>query len=378
MAITKQHEYYEKRLEKLLKEMPYYVVKYVDDKWDIRSPLTLYNYVRDFKEFFMWLMAERIVDSKSIKDIPVEALADLSLDDANNYFKFISRKKYKVSEKDDEIKQIDTKTVNRHKSSLRSLFKYLTVESEVQTGKPYFERNVMAKIPIKKVKETFNERAKNITDKIFIDDQDIDFLDYVQHEYGASLSTSQKRYFQRDKERDFAILSLFLGSGIRVNELTNLRIKDIDFGSNEISVIRKGGKKDTVSITPSSLQDINHYLSVRKEKYKAGNGENEFVFVKLFKGESQPLTNRAIENIVYKYTKSFDKRMSPHKLRHTYATNLAEQTGGDIPLIMNQLGHTQADISLLYINTSREKQRKAAELLDKRRTKNRDENNQEL
>ena len=192
-------------------------------------PITLYNYVRDFKEFFMWLMAERIVDSKSIKDIPVEVLADLSLDDANNYFKYISRKKYKVSEKDDETKQIDTKTVNRHKSSLRSLFKYLTVESEVQTGKPYFERNVMAKIPIKKVKETFNERAKNITDKIFIDDQDIDFLDYVQHEYGASLSTSQKRYFQRDKERDFAILSLFLGSGIRVNELTNLRIKGYRF-----------------------------------------------------------------------------------------------------------------------------------------------------
>ena len=122
-------------------------------------------------------------------------------------------------------KQIDTKTVNRHKSSLRSLFKYLTVESEVQTGKPYFERNVMAKIPIKKVKETFNERAKNITDKIFIDDQDIDFLDYVQHEYGASLSTSQKRYFQRDKERDFAILSLFLGTGIRVNELNQLTDK---------------------------------------------------------------------------------------------------------------------------------------------------------
>ena len=369
MAITKQHEYYEKRLEKLVKEMPFYVVKYVDDKWDIRSPLTLYNYVRDFKEFFMWLMAEGIVDSKSIKDIPVEVLADLSLDDANNYFKYIARKKYKVSQKDDETKQIDTKTVNRHKSSLRSLFKYLTVESEVKTGKPYFERNVMAKIPIKKVKETFNERAKNITDKIFIDDMDIDFLDYVQKEYEASLSPSQKRYFKRDKERDFAILSIFLGTGIRVNELTNLRIKDIDFSAKEISVIRKGGKKDTVSVTPSSLQDLNHYLEVRKEKYKAGDGENEYLFVKLYKGRTEPLTNRAVEDIVYKYTKSFDKRMSPHKLRHTYATNLAEQTGGDIPLIMNQLGHTQSDISLLYINTSREKQRKAAELLDQRRNR---------
>ena len=64
--------------------------------------------------------------------------------------------------------------------------------------------------------------------------------------------------------------------------------------------------------------------------------------------------------------------MSPHKLRHTYATNLAEQTHGDIPLIMNQLGHTQSDISLLYINTTKEKQRKAAELLDQRRNRKKD------
>jgi hypothetical protein len=99
---------------------------------------------------------------------------------------------------------VDPKTVNRYKSSLRSLFKYLTVESEVTTGKPYFERNVMAKIPIKKVAETFNERASKITEKTFIDDMDINFLDYVQHEYEASLSPAQLRYFKRDKERDFA------------------------------------------------------------------------------------------------------------------------------------------------------------------------------
>ncbi|WP_394237538.1 tyrosine recombinase XerS [Niallia oryzisoli] len=369
MAITKQHEYYEKRLEALLKDMPFFVEKYVDDKLDIRSPLTLFNYVRDYKEFFQWLMAEGIVKCESTKLFPVELLETLSLDDANNYFKYIARKKYKISKKDDETKQIDAKTVNRHKSSLRSLFKYLTVESEISEGKPYFERNVMAKIPIKKVSETFNERASKITEKIFIDDADIEFLDYIQNEYEASLSPTQMKYFKRDKERDFAILSLFLGTGIRVNELSNLRLKDIDFTSKEIRVIRKGGKKDTVSITPSSLQDLNNYLTVRNERYKASDSENEYIFVKFYKGESKHLTNRAIEDIVYKYTRSFDKRMSPHKLRHTYATNLAEQTGGDIPLIMNQLGHTQSDISLLYINTTREKQRKAAELLDQRRNR---------
>ncbi|WP_256218304.1 tyrosine-type recombinase/integrase [Bacillus sp. MUM 116] len=81
------------------------------------------------------------------------------------------------------------------------------------------------------------------------------------------------------------------------------------------------------------------------------------------KNEPKPLTNRAIENIVYKYTKSFDKRMYPHKVRHTYATNLAVQTNGDFPLIKSQLGHTSSDISLLYINTTREKARLIANSL---------------
>lgn len=367
MAISKQHEYYEKKLEQLVKEMPGFVAEYVDAKQELRSPLTLFHYVRDYQDFFYWLMAEGIAKSQHMKEISPETLANLTLEEARGYFKFIGRKKYKVSTKADETKKIDPKTVNRHKSSLRSLFKYLTIEAELDNKEPYFHRNVMQKIEVTKVSETFNERARKLTDKIFINDQDLDFLDYIKGEYVHSLSPAEKTYFERDKERNISILSLFLGTGIRVNELSNLRIKDVDFSSREISVIRKGNKKDTVSVTPSSMEDLEHYLAVRMQTYKASDDENEFVYVKLFKNKVQPLTNRAIENIVYKFTKSFDKRMSPHKLRHTYATNLAEQTNGDIPLIMSQLGHTSSDISLLYINTSREKARKAAELLDKRR-----------
>jgi integrase len=341
----------------------------VDAKQDIRSPITLFNYVRDFRDFFNWLISEGIAKCNQVKDISPETLATLSLDEARTYFKYLARKKFKVSKHDDETKQIDSKTVNRHKSSLRSLFKYLTIEAELGNNEPYFHRNVMQKIEVTKVTETFNERAKNLTDKIFIGDKDLDFLDYIKSEYEHSLSPSQLKYYKRDKERNISILSLFLGTGIRVNELSNLRIKDIDITSKEISVIRKGNKKDTVSVTPSAIEDLQNYLSIRKERYKAGNGENEFVYIKVFKDEPKPLTNRAIEDIVYKLTKSFDKRMSPHKLRHTYATNLAEQTNGDIPLIMSQLGHTSSDISLLYINTTREKARLASEALDKRREK---------
>src|SRR3954451_6778977 len=99
MAISKQHEKYENQLEILLKEMPDYVAEYVDAKQDIRSPITLFNYVRDYREFFNWLVAEGIAKCERINDISPDLLANLSLDEARNYFKFIGRKKYKVSKK---------------------------------------------------------------------------------------------------------------------------------------------------------------------------------------------------------------------------------------------------------------------------------------
>jgi integrase len=365
---SKQHEYYEKRLNELMNIMPPYVVEYLDSRLDYRSPLTLFNYARDYQEFLNWLITERLTEATAIKNIPVEILAALSLKDAEGFFKTMLRKKYTVSKKTNEQKKIQERTVNRMKSALRSLFKYLTVEAENENKEPYFHRNVMQKIQVKKVSETLNERAKKITDKIFINNKDIDFLHYVQHEYEKSLTKGQVRYYTRDKERDFAILSLFLGSGIRLNELSNLKIEDIDFTSGEISVIRKGNKKDSVAVTPESLEDLEVYLQIRKERYQADNDPYSYVFITKGKNGYSPLSNRAIQKIIGKYTESFDKRMSPHKLRHTYATNLAEQTG-DIPLVMTQLGHTSPETSLLYINTSREKARKAAEELGRRRKK---------
>lgn len=183
MAISRQHENYERLLEVLLKEMLYYVVDYVDAKQDIRSSITLFNYVRDFRDFFNWLISERIANCESIKDITPSILENITLEEARGYFKYVSRKKYKVSINEDETKQIDPKTVNRQKSSLRSLYKYLTIEAEIENKQPYFHRNVMQKIEVTKVKETFNERARNITEKIFIGDKDLEFLDYIKTEY---------------------------------------------------------------------------------------------------------------------------------------------------------------------------------------------------
>ncbi|QOS88784.1 tyrosine-type recombinase/integrase [Peribacillus sp. JNUCC41] len=163
------------------------------------------------------------------------------------------------------MKKAEKVSVNQKISALRSLFKYLTTQTENEDGEPYFYRNVMLKIEVNKVKETLGSRAFRISTKIFHYDEDARFLEFVKHDYEKELPEKVRKliYFKMDKERDFAILSLFLGSGIRVNELSNLRLRDLDFEEKQIHVLRKGGKKDVVAVSPPSMQDIKDYLAVR-------------------------------------------------------------------------------------------------------------------
>ena len=349
--------------------MPFYIVEYVDNKLDIRSPSTLLNYVLDYKLFLEWLIAEGIAEQEHIKDIPLSVLEKLKLIEAQSFIKFLERRNIPINKK--ETKKAEKVSVNRKISALRSLFKYLTTQTENDDGEPYFYRNVMLKIEVNKVKETLGARASRISTKIFHNDEDARFLEFVKHNYEKELPEKSRKliYFKRDKERDFAILSLFLGSGIRVNELSNLRLRDLDFEEKQIHVLRKGGKKDVVAVSPPSMQDIKDYLAVRTERYRGSNDDTAYVFLTRVNDGATPLSNRAIEALVKKYTKAFksNKSMSPHKLRHTYGTNLMEQSG-DIHLLMTQLGHTSTTTAALYTNPEQEKAKKAAKMLGERRT----------
>ncbi|TKG99544.1 tyrosine recombinase XerS [Peribacillus simplex] len=369
MANTRQHQVHGQKLEQLVKSMPFYIVEYVDNKLDTRSPSTLLNYVLDYKLFLEWLIAEGIAEQEHIKDIPLSVLEKLKLIEAQSFIKFLERRNIPINKK--ETKKAERVSVNRKISALRSLFKYLTTQTENGEGEPYFYRNVMLKIEVNKVKETLRARASRISTKIFHNDEDARFLEFLKHDYEKELPDKSRKliYFKRDKERDFAILSLFLGSGIRVNELSNLRLRDLDFEEKQIHVLRKGGKKDVVAVSPPSMQDLKDYLAVRTERYRGSNDDTAYVFLTRVNDGATPLSNRAIETLVKKYTKAFksNKSMSPHKLRHTYGTNLMEQSG-DIHLLMTQLGHTSTTTAALYTNPEQEKAKKAAKLLGERRT----------
>ncbi|MCA1066137.1 tyrosine recombinase XerS (plasmid) [Rossellomorea sp. AcN35-11] len=373
MATSRQHLKHKEKYEALLPSLPEYVQKYARFKEsEDMSSSTLYNYLKDFIHFFKWLMVEGYTDAKEMKDIPTSVLEHLPLEDALFYFEKV--KGEQVQKSKNETKTREKTSVNRKKSSIRSLFKYLTSQSEIRgTGEPYFHRNVMQKITVKKPNETLGERARKIADSIFIEDKDIEFLDFLKHEYEKGLSERKKSYFLRDKERDYAILSVFLSSGVRLNELADLRLRDINFETNRIKVIRKGDKTDVVQVIPDAMEDLREYLEVRKDRYKAGNEGHEYVFVTIYNGKTSPLSIRTIQDLVRKYTKVFNNNvaMSPHKLRHTYATNLLEETK-DLTLVMEQLGHTSTSTTMLYVHSTQEKARRAAEALGERRKKLKD------
>ncbi|MED4402070.1 tyrosine recombinase XerS [Metabacillus fastidiosus] len=368
MANTRQHQKHKQKYKDLLRQMPEYVKDYVYTmENNHRSSSTLFNYLLDFKDFFEWLITEGIANVDEIKDIPHQVLADLPLDLAVTYIRKLEDEEVIVSKV--ETKTRERSSVNRKKSALRSLFKYLTTQYENSEGEPLFHRNVMQKISVIKEKESLNARSNKLANSIFQNDRDIDFLDYIKSNYENELSAKQKSYFLRDKERDYAILSLLLGSGIRVNELVELRIRDLNFENNTLLVIRKGGKQDVVTVFDEVMEDLQTYMAIRKERYKGTDAEHEYLFLTKRNNESSPITIRTVQDLVRKYTKAFNngkRSMSPHKLRHTYATNLMDETQ-DLSLVMEQLGHTSETTALLYVHTSKEKAKKAAEALAERR-----------
>ena len=335
-----QRDYYKQKINKILPEFPDYIEDFIDTYYDNLSPLTLHRYLETYKNFLNWTIRETISDAKNIKEVELSTLENISKKEMESYFKSLSREQVNG-------KYRSQTTVNNYKAAMRSLYKFLTVTSENEQGRAYFERNVMLKIPINRVKETLSSRSKKISEKIFLDSQDEEFLQYVEFEYEKTLSKHGKTFFLRDKTRDLAILTLFLKSGIRVNELANLKIKDI----------RKGNKVDTVIITKSALDRLNEYITSLPFKLN----REDFVFISKNK---TGLSIRAIQKLVMKYTDAFNVPMSPHKLRHSYGTKLALKTNGNIPIIMTQMGHSNSDTSMLYINESKKIIKQSIDKLD--------------
>jgi len=350
---------HEKRLNHHLKEFPEYIKEYVQaQKRKKRSPSTLLGYIHEFKKFFYYLKQEGIADYDDFRDIPYSVLEKLRKDQVEFYIDYLREEDIEVRK--NVYKKRTDAAVNRNISALTSLFNFLTTETEDDDGECYFYRNVMTKIKITRDSETASRRSKAMSSKILHDQSITDLLDFVRYEYEKGIDGKQKERFKKNKERDIAILSLFLGTGLRVSEVASLTLDAIDFNEYQIDVVRKGGKEDTVEILPDSLEDLKTYLNVRNHKYKATD-QDYYIFVTNYQGSVKPMSVRAIQNLVERYSKAFNKgqrSLSPHKLRHSFAGEHLKNSGGNIILLRDQLGHNSIETTALYTNLDRKEHKK--------------------
>ncbi|MEI2357880.1 tyrosine recombinase XerS [Mesobacillus zeae] len=374
-APSREKMVHEKRLEEKLNNMPPYVVEFVRAKKRAKySSSTLLGYVHEYKKFFEWLKKEGI-STVDVKETPLLTLEELTKENAEFYLEYIQEEI--IKEREGVKKKRSESAVLRNINALKSLFNYLTTETEItegdNKGECYFYRNVFNKIKVGKEKETASRRARKISSVILSDNEISEFIDFVKYEYEKSLTGRKKAVFLRDKERDISIISMLLGSGARVSEIASLTLSDVDFRKEQIDIVRKGNKEDTAFVLPSALSDLKDYLKIRNDRYKPDSSV-PYVFLTKYKGAAQPISVRAIQNLVVKYTKDFNsqeeflegKGLSPHKLRHTFATEWI-RNGGELILLRDQLGHSSFETTSKYTNLSAEESKKVIDKIDKSR-----------
>ncbi len=276
MAITPEKLNMRKLLEKHSDSMPFYIKEYVQSKSMAGlSYDTLLQYVYRHKHFFNWLLSEGQVEAENVASIPYSELDTLRKDTVEMYIQFLRnedisiKKENKNTENDsdpDVMKLPEYRgeaVVALSIQALKSLFNYLTKETEDEDGECYFYRNVMSKIVTHKKGETASRRARDLNSIILNEDEISAYLKFIDNGYSETLESAEaKGRYERDKIRDLAINTLILGTGMRVGEIASIEMKNIHLHSRYIDVVRKGNKPDSMSV-------LEKYMDVRESRYSS-------------------------------------------------------------------------------------------------------------
>ena len=166
-----------------------------------------------------------------------------------------------------------------------------------------------------------------------------------------------------NKERDYAIITLFLNCGLRLSELVGINISNIDFSENRLTVIGKGNKERTIYLNNACVNAIKDYMSVRpKEGVKNDSkASNKALFLS---SRKERISNRTVQYIVDRELKKAGldtSKYSTHKLRHTAATLMYQYGNVDIRALQELLGHESIATTEIYTHVSNEQVRNAVE-----------------
>jgi len=299
----------------VLQELPKYVSRYFRSIEYSRAPRTRLGYARDIKFFFEFLCETNpSLKGKSTMDVSIDIIRQIESEDIEEYLDYL-----KVYTKDNRRYTNGERAVKRKLIALRGLFKYLYKNKQIDS-----DPASIVDTPQIHDKTIVRMEANEVAQ----------FLDNV--EFGTKLTDHQQSYHEKSKTRDLALLTLMLGTGIRVSECVGLDINDIDFDYDRIKIVRKGGYEAYVYFGSEAKEALLDYLEERKDIVTKDGHENAL----FLSNQRRRISVRSVENMVKKYARITTplKKITPHKLRSTYGTSLYQQTS-DIYLVADVLGH---------------------------------------
>lgn len=292
------------------------------------STLTRFAYSIDLRIFYEYAFKELpYFQGDSMQQITDEELCRLTVRDIDGYADYLSLyyKRETDGADDAPIAVVNHEYgIMRKLSSLRSYFDYLFREHRIPG-------NVATLVPLPKLHDKTILRLEQ--------DETASLLRTVLTQEG--FQGRQKSYLAHTQARDYAMLMLFLGTGMRVSECVGINLDDLDFANNAVLVTRKGGNQVMLYFPPEVAEALLAYGELRREMKPLPDHEQAF-FLSL---QNKRITQRAVQLMVKKYARivvPLKKRISPHKLRSTYATNLYHETG-DIYLVADALGHSNVN-----------------------------------
>lgn len=330
--------YYQKRdiqnrlkTGKYAENLPEYCYDFLVGIENNTSSLTRYNYSMDMAIFFDYLA--KFVFKKEVQSI---SLQDLNTLKSKHIEQFLSYLAY--YDKDGKENKNGEKGKARKLASIRSLFKYLFNHDMILS-------NVASKVETPKLhsKEIIRLEQNEVTKML------------AAVENPSTFTEKQKHYDQNTFERDNAIITLFLGTGIRISELVGLDIDSFDFSQNAFKVTRKGGNQTVLYFSNTVAQSLKTWLEKRATLQL--DKDEKAMFISL---QRKRISVRAVENLVKKFAKEAAplKKISPHKLRSTFGTNLYRETK-DIYIVADVLGHKDVNTTKRHYAAISEDMRKA-------------------
>ena len=330
----------ELKLRELLLKLPKFASEFFRGIESTTASRTRIAYAYDLIVFFNWLKeVNPSLANIDIHYIDISILDNLKAIDIEEYVSYIRYYVKNGAEHGNKEKGIKRKLV-----ALRTFYKYYYKKERIKNNP-----SVLVDTPKLHDKAIVRLEPEEVAD----------LLDNI--ESGEGLTVTQNKYHEKTSVRDLAIVTLLLGTGIRVSECVGIDLNDIDFKTNGVKIHRKGGYETIVYFGDETEAALKHYLAER-EKIEAADGHKNAFFLSI---QKKRISVRAVELLVKKYASLVTtmKKITPHKLRSTYGTSLYRETG-DIYLVADVLGHKDVNTTKKhYAAIEEDRRRKAANIV---------------